>query len=258
MAGCTSGKSRSSHFRFHFTLQISERKESYHQKLSKKITVEDLILGREHTATKEAATQAVPGKEDKDLVVSEILAIAKAVADRANMHAIIGARRNSLESPPYELHQLYHSFRIALGRNVIDTSRRSNTAATTAQGSVRALIQHCDRNDADRQQAGPIFAGLATIGSGLLGASALGPLRALLAVAGGSLATVVNTLEHAGQVGMVFEVFRNNAGFYRWLQEEFEFSSGEEDLEKRENGELFKLKLALQLLEHSTTLCCCL
>ncbi|KAG6493272.1 probable F-box protein At4g22030 [Zingiber officinale] len=95
--------------------------------------------------------------------------------------------------------------------------------------------------------AGPAFGGLALTGSALIGTSALGALPVLLAVVGGSLAAVVNTLEHAGQVGMLFELLRNNAGFYKWLQEEIEMNLREEDVEKRENGELLKLKLALQL-----------
>ncbi|CAL9132897.1 unnamed protein product [Musa textilis] len=88
--------SSSSHRRFHASLYPSNfrAKSFYHQKLSKKITVEDLILRREHTATTEAPTQTVPGNEDNDLVVSELLVIAEAVADRANMHAIIGAQRD--------------------------------------------------------------------------------------------------------------------------------------------------------------------
>ncbi|XP_065017784.1 probable F-box protein At4g22030 [Musa acuminata AAA Group] len=379
--------SSSSHRRFHASLYPSSNfraKSVYHQKLSKKITVEGFILRREHTAATEAPTQTVPGNEDKDFVVSELLAIAEAVADRANMHAIIGAQRdnwnhlltnsiNSItligsllagissipvgEATPQLLplkvasvllfstatgmmlvvnkvqpSQLAEEQRKAtwmwkqLERSIQDTlalrapteldvmdamnkvlalekayplpllpgmlekfpkkvdpacwwpklrQRRPGTHqrrtingverngwSKEVEEEMRGLLKVLKLKDEEQYvrlgkvvlninktlaAAGPIFAGLATIGSGLLGVSALGPLPALLAVAGGSLATVANTLEHAGQVGMVFELFRNNAGFYRWLQEEIESNLGEEDLEKRENGELFKLKLALQL-----------
>ncbi|RWW79765.1 hypothetical protein BHE74_00011919 [Ensete ventricosum] len=95
--------------------------------------------------------------------------------------------------------------------------------------------------------SGPLLAGLAAIGSGLIGSPALGPMPAFLGVIGGVLATVVHTLEHGGQVGMVFELFRNCAGYYRRLQEEIESDLGEADVQKRENGELFEMKVALQL-----------
>ncbi|CAL9200620.1 probable F-box protein At4g22030 [Musa acuminata AAA Group] len=95
--------------------------------------------------------------------------------------------------------------------------------------------------------AGPLLAGLASIGSGLIGSPALGPAPALVGVVGGVLAAAVNTLEHGGQVGMVFELFRNCAGFYRRLQEEIECNIGEKDEQRRENGELFEMKMALQL-----------
>lgn len=95
--------------------------------------------------------------------------------------------------------------------------------------------------------AGPAITGLAAAGAGLMDSTHLGQWPLLFAVVGGSLATVVNSLEHGGQVGMVFELFRNCAGFYRQLEEEIEFNLEEVDAEKRENGELFELKMALQL-----------
>lgn len=95
--------------------------------------------------------------------------------------------------------------------------------------------------------SGPLFAGLAAIGSGLIGSPADSPLPVLFGVVGGALATVVNTLEHGGQVGMLFELLRNCGGFYRKLQEEIESNLRESEVEKRENGELFRIKMALQL-----------
>ncbi|CAL9125985.1 unnamed protein product [Musa acuminata var. zebrina] len=95
--------------------------------------------------------------------------------------------------------------------------------------------------------SGPLLAGLAAISSGLIGSPALGSMPAFLGVIGGVLATAVHTLEHGGQVGMVFELFRNCAGYYRRLQEEIESNLGETDVQKRENGELFEMKAALQL-----------
>ncbi|KAG6498783.1 probable F-box protein At4g22030 [Zingiber officinale] len=95
--------------------------------------------------------------------------------------------------------------------------------------------------------AGPLLAGAAAMSSGLIGSPALGPLPAFVSVVGGVLAATVNTLEHGGQVGMVFELFRNCAGFYRRLQEEIESNLEEEEADRRENGEVFEMKIALQL-----------
>ncbi|URE49051.1 F-box protein [Musa troglodytarum] len=372
----------SSRPRFHASLYPSadfRTRSVYLQKLNNKIATEDLKLKQETAATEEA-----PGNEGQGLVVAKLLAIAEAVADRANMHAIIGAQRNNwnhlltnsinsialvgslmagVSSMPVggatpqllplkiasvlllstatglmlivnkiQPSQLAEEQRKAtwmwkqLERSIHDALSLRAPAESDVDDAMDKVLalekayplpllpgmldkfpekveptrwwpklrqrqtetQRGRRNGAegrngwseeleeemagllkvlklkDEEQyvtlgkaalninralatAGPIFAGLATIGSGSIGASALGPLPALLAVAGGSLAAVANTLEHAGQVGMVFELFRNNAGFYRWLQEEIEANLGEEDVEKRENGELFKLKLALQL-----------
>ncbi|XP_008780627.3 probable F-box protein At4g22030 [Phoenix dactylifera] len=95
--------------------------------------------------------------------------------------------------------------------------------------------------------AGPLFAGLAAVGAGLIGSPVDSPLPVLFGVVGGALAAVVNTLEHGGQVGMVFELCRNLSGFYRKLQEEIGSNLRESEVEKRENGELFRMKMALQL-----------
>ena len=58
---------------------------------------------------------------------------------------------------------------------------------------------------------------------------------------------IVNTLEHGGQVGMVFEMYRSNAGFFRLMEETIESNLNERDMERRENGELFEMKVALHL-----------
>ncbi|KAI0491887.1 hypothetical protein KFK09_026149 [Dendrobium nobile] len=92
--------------------------------------------------------------------------------------------------------------------------------------------------------AGPLLAGVAAVGAASsIGGGAHGSWPA---VVGGALAAVVNTMEHGGQVGMVFELFRNCAGFYRRLEEEIEYNLGEEE-EMREQEEVFEVKMALQL-----------
>ncbi|EHA8590024.1 putative F-box protein [Cocos nucifera] len=95
--------------------------------------------------------------------------------------------------------------------------------------------------------SGPLLAGLAAVGAGLIGIPALEPWPALVGVVGGALAATTNTLEHGGQVGMVFELCRNCAGFYLQLEEAIESNLGEKEVENRENGEMLELKMALQL-----------
>ncbi|OAY69640.1 putative F-box protein [Ananas comosus] len=95
--------------------------------------------------------------------------------------------------------------------------------------------------------AGPVFAGMAAAAAGFIGLPATGSWPVLVTAVGGALAATVNTLEHGGQVGMVFELARNCAGFYKKLEEEIEESLEEREAEKRENGELFELKMALSL-----------
>ncbi|XP_073049287.1 probable F-box protein At4g22030 [Primulina eburnea] len=93
----------------------------------------------------------------------------------------------------------------------------------------------------------PILTGLAAVGSSLVGTPSHGGWAVMLGVLGGALASVVNALEHGGQVGMVFEMYRSNAGFFKLMEESIESNLSEEDLERRENGELFEMKVCLQL-----------
>ncbi|GLU23328.1 hypothetical protein SLE2022_393450 [Rubroshorea leprosula] len=90
--------------------------------------------------------------------------------------------------------------------------------------------------------AGPLLTGIAAISSAHGGSWA-----ATMAAMAGALATSVNTLEHGAQVGMVFEMYRNCAGFFSLVEETIESTLNESDVEKRENGELLELKLGLQL-----------
>ncbi|GMI91460.1 F-Box/DUF295 Brassiceae-specific 27 [Hibiscus trionum] len=94
--------------------------------------------------------------------------------------------------------------------------------------------------------SGPLLTGIAAVGSAFMDSSN-GPWAAIMAAVAGALASAVNTLEHGGQVGMVFEMYRNNAGFFKHVQESIESTLNESDLDKRENGELFEMKVALQL-----------
>ncbi|GLT83319.1 hypothetical protein SLE2022_016140 [Rubroshorea leprosula] len=90
--------------------------------------------------------------------------------------------------------------------------------------------------------SGPLLTGIAAIGSAHGGSWA-----ATMAAVAGALATTVNTLEHGAQVGMVFEMYRSCAGFFTLTEETIESTLDESDVERRENGELFEMKVGLQL-----------
>ncbi|XP_022716877.1 probable F-box protein At4g22030 [Durio zibethinus] len=95
--------------------------------------------------------------------------------------------------------------------------------------------------------SGPLFTGIAAVGSALMGSSFYGSFAAILSVVFGAMAVVANSLEHGGQIGMVFEMYRNSAGFLRFMGETIESTLEEGEADERENGELFEVKVALQL-----------
>lgn len=92
--------------------------------------------------------------------------------------------------------------------------------------------------------AGSLLTGIEAVGSAFVGN---GSLAAIVAVMAGSLAAAINGLEHGEQVGMVFEVYRNCGGFFKLLEETIEDEVEEKDFERRQNGELFEMKIALML-----------
>jgi len=92
--------------------------------------------------------------------------------------------------------------------------------------------------------AGPLLSGIAAVGSSFVGN---GSLAALVPLMAGSLASAVNAFEHGGQVGMVFEMYRNCGGFFTLLEETIRDTLEEKDVEKRENGEVFEMKVAMKL-----------
>ncbi|KAF6173277.1 hypothetical protein GIB67_026972 [Kingdonia uniflora] len=94
---------------------------------------------------------------------------------------------------------------------------------------------------------GPLLTGVAAIGSAFVGTPSHGSEAVVLGVVAGALATVVNTMEHGGQVGMVVEMYRSCAGSFLQLQESIEATLREKELGRRENGELFERKVALKL-----------
>ncbi|KAB2605997.1 F-box protein [Pyrus ussuriensis x Pyrus communis] len=96
---------------------------------------------------------------------------------------------------------------------------------------------------------GPMLTGFAAAGAGVVGCGGfVGWWGAVLAVVCGGLGLVVNSLEHGGQVGMVFEMYRSSAGFFKLMEETIESALKEGEVGgERENGEVFEVKVALQL-----------
>ncbi|KAK4259021.1 hypothetical protein QN277_005399 [Acacia crassicarpa] len=92
--------------------------------------------------------------------------------------------------------------------------------------------------------AGPLLTGVAAVGSAFI--SAESSWSAVVPAVAGAMSTAINGFEHGGQLGMVAEMYRNCAGFFQMLEESVE-ETIEEEVERRENGELFEMKLALKL-----------
>ncbi|KAF3451737.1 hypothetical protein FNV43_RR07833 [Rhamnella rubrinervis] len=92
--------------------------------------------------------------------------------------------------------------------------------------------------------AGPLLTGIAAVSSPFVGNGSWGTV---VAVTAGALASTVNAFEHGAQVGMVIEMYRNSAGFFKLMEDSIGATLEESDVEKRENGELFRMKVALGL-----------
>ncbi|KAI3961130.1 hypothetical protein MKX01_035716 [Papaver californicum] len=74
--------------------------------------------------------------------------------------------------------------------------------------------------------SGPLLTGIGAIGSAFFGSPSHGSAAVFSGVLAGALSTLVNTLEHGGQVGMVLEMYKASA---------------------ERNGEIFEMMVALKL-----------
>ncbi|CAL5183930.1 unnamed protein product [Lathyrus oleraceus] len=124
-------------------------------------------------------------------------------------------------------------------REVVDVIKRKDGEDYNRLGNIALKINK------SLVVAGPLLTGIAAIGSTFIGNGS--PVAAFVPLLAGSLASAINTFEHGGQVGMVFEMYRGSAGFFNLLESSIESTLSEKDLERRENGELFEMKMALQL-----------
>uniref|UniRef100_A0A2N9HK83 F-box protein n=1 Tax=Fagus sylvatica TaxID=28930 RepID=A0A2N9HK83_FAGSY len=126
-----------------------------------------------------------------------------------------------------------------------NTPRDNNGWSEELEMEMREIIQVVKRKDIEDYVrlgnlglklnkvlaiSGPLLTGIAAIGSAFVGN---GSCAAIVAVAAGALASVVNSFEHGGQVGMVIEMYRNCGGFFQLMEESIEATLEERDLEKK-------------------------
>ncbi|KAK2394167.1 hypothetical protein QL285_056028 [Trifolium repens] len=123
-------------------------------------------------------------------------------------------------------------------KEVIEVVRRKDIEDYERLGNIALKINK------SLAMLGPLLTGLGAIGSLFVGDEMLVNFVPIFA---GTLATVANSFEHGGQVGMVFEMYRNCGGFFELLEETSEETIEESDLNRRENGEVFEMKVALSL-----------
>lgn len=126
-------------------------------------------------------------------------------------------------------------------KNIVEVVKRKDEADYVRLGKMALKVNKI------LAFSGPLLTGLAAVGSYLVGMSVCDSWAAFFGVTCGALASVVNTLEHGGQVGMVFEMYRSSAGFYKQMEETIESTLAEKVVGERENGELLEVKVALQL-----------
>jgi hypothetical protein len=197
-----------------------------------------------------------PTQEDVKDVMEKVLAL-----DRAYPLPLLGAMLDKFPAKyepavwwPSKKHQKKNKSRE--GNHV---QQEKNGWSEELEGEMREIVEVVKRKDIEDYErlgnlvlkinkvlaiAGPLLTGIAAVGSAFVGN---GSWAAIVAVAAGALGSSVNAFEHGGQIGMVFEMYRNCGGFFRLLQESIEATLEERDMEKRENGELFEMKVALKL-----------
>ncbi|XP_054785445.1 probable F-box protein At4g22030 [Prosopis cineraria] len=103
--------------------------------------------------------------------------------------------------------------------------------------------------------SGSLLTGIAALGSATTSLGNInsdngswwGSLMMTVPAVAGSMASVVNAFEHGGQVGMVLDMYRYCGGFFKLLEETTEATLEEKNYERRENGEMFEMKMALNL-----------
>nr|XP_023928395.1 probable F-box protein At4g22030 [Quercus suber] len=195
-----------------------------------------------------------PTQEDVKEVMEKVLAL-----DKAHPLPLLGAMLEKFPAK-FEPAVWWPKNQVLQKKNFLHEGKECNNGwSEELEMEMREIVKVVERKDIEEYVrlgnlalkinktlaiSGPLLTGIAALGSAFVGNGSWAPI---VAVAAGPLASTVNAFEHGGQVGMVIEMYRNCGGFFQLLQESIETTLEERDLEKRENGELFEMKVALKL-----------
>ncbi|XP_030511437.1 probable F-box protein At4g22030 [Rhodamnia argentea] len=195
-----------------------------------------------------------PTESDVEETMEKVLAL-----DRAYPLPLLGAMIEKFPAkfePAAWWPRVSNNRRQSRGRKTVK-NREQNGWSKDLEVEMRAIIQVLkskDKQDYLRLGnlalklnkmlaiSGPLLAGIATAGSAFGGSTAT-----TVAAIAGAMAAIINSFEHGGQVGMVVEMYRNGAGFFELMEETIEATLEEQDYSKRENGEMFEMKVAMKL-----------
>ncbi|XP_054791381.1 probable F-box protein At4g22030 [Prosopis cineraria] len=193
-----------------------------------------------------------PTEEDVKSAMEKVLAL-----DKAYPLPLLGAM---LEKFPSKFEPAVWWPETKTNEVVKSQAKMNNGWSAELEMEMRQIVEVAKRKDVEDYErlgnlalkvnktlavSGPLLTGIAALGSALSSHGSSWP--GIVAAMAGSLAASTNALEHGGQVGMVFEMYRNCGGFFRLLQDTIETTLEEKDCEKRENGELFEMKAAMKL-----------
>uniref|UniRef100_A0A7N0RER0 F-box protein n=1 Tax=Kalanchoe fedtschenkoi TaxID=63787 RepID=A0A7N0RER0_KALFE len=188
-----------------------------------------------------------PTKADVESLMEKVLAL-----DRAYPLPLLGAM---IEKFPSQ----FKPARWWPEESVDKRSESSNGWSAALETQMRDIVRVIKAKDSEDYErlgsialklnkvlavSGPVLTGVAALASAFASnQSQIGSFAAAAALVGGALACAVNSFEHGGQVGMVAEMYRNCAGQFKQMEESIESNVGH----RRENGEVFEMKVALQL-----------
>ncbi|WVZ10670.1 hypothetical protein V8G54_015200 [Vigna mungo] len=206
-----------------------------------------------HTQIQTLITIGNPTEKDVKSSIEKVLAL-----DRAYPLPLLGAMLDKFPQK-HEPAVWWPSSQSQRKSTTQERKRSNNGWSEELEKEMREVIEVIKKKDSEDYErlgnialkvskslaiAGPLLSGIAAVGSSFVGN---GSLAALVPLMAGSLASAVNAFEHGGQVGMVFEMYRNCGGFFTLLEETIRDTLEEKDTEKRENGEVFEMKVAMKL-----------
>ncbi|KAK8470864.1 hypothetical protein PHAVU_003G080600 [Phaseolus vulgaris] len=189
-----------------------------------------------HTQIQTIIALGNPTEKDVKSSMEKVLAI-----DRAYPLPLLGAMLDKFPAK-YEPAVWWPSSQSHRRSKTQESKRTNNGWSEDLEKELREVIEVIKKKDCEDYErlgnialkvsksfaiAGPLLSGIAAVGSSFVGN---GSLAALVPLMAGSLASAVNAFEHGGQVGMT-------------IRDTLE----EKDIEKRENGEVFEMKVAMKL-----------